>query len=195
MPEPKHIPAPDADLIFYPNFYSEAEAAELYQQLLQQTEWQQEHIKMFGKEVLVPRLVAWYGEEGAVYMYSGVRHVPLPFTTLLLKIRQKIEKTLQKQFNAVLLNRYRTGSDSMGWHSDNEPELGPEPVIASLSLGATRSFQLRHRQHKDQKIKLELNSGSLLIMAGQTQHFWQHQLPKTSKPVGERINLTFRKIN
>jgi len=142
----------------------------------------------------MPRLIAWYGEPEAVYTYSGVRHVPMPFTPELAVIRARIEELSGAPFNSALANLYRDGRDGMGWHADNEAELGRNPVIASVSLGATRRFTLRHRRRKGLTEALDLEPGSLLVMEGETQHHWLHALPKTTRPVGERINLTYRLI-
>jgi alkylated DNA repair dioxygenase AlkB len=160
-----------------------------------QVSWQQEHLTLFGRRVCQPRLSAWFGDSGAVYCYSGIRLEPHPWTPLLSDIRDEMQELTGHQLNSVLLNWYRSGRDSMGWHSDDEPELGPEPVIASLSLGATRRFQLRHRADRSSPlVQLDLEHGSLLCMAGPTQAHWRHRVPKTRRPVGGRINLTFRRI-
>jgi alkylated DNA repair dioxygenase AlkB len=144
--------------------------------------------------VASPRLSAWYGDPGAIYSYSGLRLEPLPWTPVLLEIRQVVTDLAETPFNSVLLNLYRDGQDSMGWHSDAEPELGRNPVIASVSLGAVRRFVLRHKKRKEQHIALELESGSVLVMGGALQHYWRHALPKIRQAVGPRINLTFRLI-
>lgn len=156
--------------------------------------WKQESIKIFGKEVLQPRLTAWYGDKDKNYAYSGITMKPLPWTNTLLQIKEKVEHITTHKFNSVLLNFYRDGLDSMGWHRDNEKELGTDPVIVSVSFGAIRKFQFRH--YKDQKkiISLELEHGSLLLMSGSTQNNWQHRLPKSSMAKDSRINLTFRTI-
>ncbi|MBL7777558.1 MAG: alpha-ketoglutarate-dependent dioxygenase AlkB [Chitinophagales bacterium] len=166
----------------------------LFLQLKESIEWRSEEIKIFGRWVMQPRLTAWYGNAGKTYRYSGIEMKPLPWTPYLLEIKNKVEKQCDVSFNSVLLNYYRTGADSMGWHSDDEPELGKNPVIASVSFGAERLFCLRHKKEKSLQVKLKLTAGSLLIMTGETQHHWQHAIPKTTKPIGERINLTFRKI-
>jgi len=142
----------------------------------------------------VPRLLAWYGDPEARYRYSGLEHQPLPWTPLLAEIRTRVQEACGRPFNAVLLNYYRDGNDSMGWHSDDEPELGRDPLIASLNLGGTRRFDLRRKGTTRIGHSLELGDGSLLVMGGQTQHHWQHQVAKTRKPVAPRINLTFRLI-
>ena len=186
---------PDAEIILYEGFFSAAESDHLFAELLATTRWEQSHLKIYAKEIAEPRLTAWYGDEGKSYTYSGITRQPLPWTPALLQIKERVEAVVQTTFNSVLLNRYRDGRDSIGWHQDNEPELGQNPVIASVSFGATRRFQLRHKRRKDvSRVDLNLTHGSLLIMRGPTQHCWVHQLPKTAQPVGQRINLTFRVI-
>lgn len=191
------IALPNAELALDPVFLSLAEAQALLTELTDTIPWKHEAIKLFGKEVLQPRLTAWHGDPGATYRYSGLQLTPQPWTPVLQQLRQRVEAATGAQFNSVLLNLYRTGQDSMGWHADNEPELGPRPVIASLSLGATRNFRLKPRDplltpHKP--ISLELPSGSLLLMSGPTQQHWLHALPKTSRPLAPRLNLTFRLV-
>lgn len=146
---------------------------------------------LFGRRIALPRLTAWYGEHG--YRYSGIRHQPAPLTPTLAVLKSSIEAIAKRGFNSVLLNLYRDGRDSMGWHSDDEAALGPEPEIASLSLGAERRFHLKHRTSGD-RLSLDLGHGSCLIMRGRCQACWQHQLPKTKRKIGPRINLTFRSI-
>lgn len=185
---------PDADVRFYPDFFNPAESAALLADLTQNIAWKQEHIQLFGDPVAMPRLTAWYGDEGKTYTYSGLTSHPIPWTDTLLKIKARVEAPANIVFNSVLLNLYRDGRDSMGWHSDDEPELGTDPVIASVTFGATRTFQFKHKQNPNLRAAVELTSGSLLIMAGTTQHFWKHQIPKSKKPLDARINLTFRVI-
>ena len=167
-------------------------ARRLFLELREQTQWSQDEIVMGGRRVLIPRLQAWYGD--ARYRYSGLKLTPLAWTAILLEIKRTVEVLSETCFNSVLLNLYRDGSDSVGWHSDDEVELGVAPVIASVSLGASRIFSLRQKKPGGSRLKLRLDSGDLLLMSGQLQHNWQHQLPKTQLPVGERINLTFRLI-
>ena len=178
----------------WPLAFAAAEATQLFHDLRGQVDWRQEEILMFGQRVPVPRRVAWHGDPGASYTYSGTEHHPLPWTPALDRVRARATRLAGTDFNAVLLNLYRDGRDGMGWHADDEPELGRDPVIASVSLGATRRFCLRHRRRKDLRLDVPLTHGSLLIMSGATQHNWVHALPKTATPVGERINLTFRRI-
>jgi alkylated DNA repair dioxygenase AlkB len=141
--------------------------------------------------VPIPRLTAWHGEAG--YVYSGIAMQPAAWTPALLEIKRCAEHHAGQGFNSVLLNLYRDGRDSVSWHADNEPGLGRDPVIASLSLGATRRFQLKHRRN-GLRVAIDLEHGSCLVMAGATQHHWLHQLPKTARPVGPRVNLTFRRM-
>lgn len=184
----------DGEARLWPAAFGPGEAANLFDSLRAGIHWQQEEIVIFGQRRRVPRLVAWHGDAGASYRYSGTDHTPEPWTPALERVRARVRELSGTEFNAVLLNLYRDGRDGMGWHADDEPELGRDPVIASVSLGAPRRFCLRHRRQPDLKLDLELPHGSLLVMAGPTQHHWVHALPKTRRPVGERINLTFRRI-
>lgn len=176
----------------WPAAFTTDEASELFAELRAGVDWHEEEILIFGRRVQVPRLVAWYGDPGASYQYSGTLHLPEPWTPVLAGIRDRVAKLTGEAFNAVLLNLYRDGRDGMGWHADDEPELGRNPVIASVSLGAPRRFCLRHRRRRDCRLDLPLPHGSVLLMSGTTQHHWVHALPKTRAAVGERINLTFR---
>lgn len=193
MPEPKPINLlpRDGEVYFFPNFLSGEASTKSQETLLEQIPWKQEPIKLFGKKVMQPRLTAWCGEKN--YTYSGITMEAQPWPPSLLSLRKKIESLGPSRFNSALLNLYRNGNDSMGWHSDDEKELGLNPVIASLSLGETRNFQFRHKK-LDIKISLPLTNGSLLWMAGETQHHWKHAIPKTKKTLGARINITFRNI-
>lgn len=175
------------------NFFSKSESDQFLQSLRKNIEWKQESMNMYGKQINFPRLTAWYGDNDKPYSFSGIKLAPLTWNEDLLSIKNKIEPISKNEFNSVLLNLYRDGNDSISWHTDAEKELGVNPVIASVNFGATRKFQLRHIK-TNEKIEIELTNGSLLVMQGELQHFWQHQVPKTSKPVGERINLTFRII-
>ncbi|CAE6953112.1 alpha-ketoglutarate-dependent dioxygenase AlkB [Vibrio sp. B1FLJ16] len=178
-------------LYYSPHFLRSTEADEFFSRLRTTLPWQQERINLFGKSVLQPRLQSWHGD--ASYTYSGLTMSPHPWTPELMVLKQRCEAIAGVRFNSVLANLYRDGQDSMGWHQDNEPELGRNPVIASLNLGETRRFVLRNLHCKTQ-IEYELSHGALLIMTGELQHHWRHGVPKTSKPKGERINLTFRNI-
>jgi alkylated DNA repair dioxygenase AlkB len=156
--------------------------------------WEQHHVRLFGRVIPSPRLSCWIGDADAVYSYSGLRFTPRPWTSTLAALRTGLVEICAADFNSVLANLYRDGRDSMGWHSDDEPELGPAPVIASLSLGETRRFRLRHRQDPAQRLDLDLPSGSLLLMAGTTQRHYRHDLPRAPRVQGARLNLTFRHI-
>ncbi|WP_119631459.1 alpha-ketoglutarate-dependent dioxygenase AlkB family protein [Methylocaldum marinum] len=183
----------DGELYFVENFVSREEADSIHARLRQDLAWREEEIVMFGRRVKVPRLVCWYGDAGAVYRYSGVDHEPLPWTETLLALKVRIESFCGRQFNSVLGNLYRDGLDSMGWHSDKEKELGPNPFIASLSFGAERRFKLRHNK-TGEVLEIALTHGSLLLMGGRLQHGWRHSVPKAREPGAARINLTFRTI-
>lgn len=178
-----------------PDFLEPAAADLLLAVLLDEVAWTRPRVRLFGRTVDSPRLSAWYGDAGAVYTYSGLRNEPLPWTDALLGIRARLEDALGLTFNSVLANLYRDGADSMGWHADDEPELGPAPVIASVSLGASRRFVMRHRRKgRHPTFEIVLAHGSLLVMRGDTQRHWRHALPKTRAAVGPRVNLTFRPI-
>lgn len=185
---------PDAEVYLTSSFFSPAESDALLADLTANIAWEQKAIQFMGKQVMQPRLIAWYGDAGKSYRYSGLTVHPLPWTPTLLDMKAQVEAAANVTFNSVLLNLYRDGQDSVGWHSDDEPELGTNPVIASVSLGAARAFQFKHKQNPDLKQSVELTHGSLLLMRGTTQHFWKHQIPKTKKPLAARINLTFRVI-
>jgi alkylated DNA repair dioxygenase AlkB len=183
------IPIEDGELSMLAQLPMPIGNAEILARLVDDTPWRADTVVVYGKRYLQPRLTAWYGE--ASYTYSGLTLQPLPLTPLLEQLRTAVEQTTGRRYNSVLLNYYRDGADSMGMHSDDEPELGPEPVIASLSYGATRTFILRHKRSK-RTVKLDLTDGSLLLMAGTLQAHWQHGINKTAKLVGPRLNLTFR---
>lgn len=189
------IPIPDAEVSFYRNFFDDEESDKFFKILFNEIKWRQEKVKMYGKEINLPRETAWYGDKDKSYTFSGIYLKPEPWTSTLVQIKEKIEKIAKVQFNSVLLNLYRDGKDGISWHTDAEPELGQNPTIGSVSFGGTRRFVLKHKQNKNLKSEIELTNGSFLLMAGKTQHFWQHQIPKTKKPVNPRINLTFRNIN
>ncbi|HAN77024.1 MAG TPA: alpha-ketoglutarate-dependent dioxygenase AlkB [Bacteroidales bacterium] len=191
----KRFDLPNAEIEFYPDFFSAFESQIFFSALKQKTNWRQEKMFMYGKEVNFPRLTAWYGDNDKDYSFSGIKLKPYSWTETLINIKNSIQKVENSNFNSVLLNLYRNGQDSINWHTDAEKELGQNPIIASVSFGATRKFQLKHKYDKTlETVNIELLSGSLLIMKGETQHFWVHQVPKTNKVIGERINLTFRTI-
>jgi alkylated DNA repair dioxygenase AlkB len=193
--EPIVFNLPDAEIIYYPHFFDKKEADAIFEQLKEEIPWQQDTIQVFGKIHPQPRLTALFGNEGKPYSYSNIKMQPHPWNLLLQKIKSNIESISKTNFTTVLLNLYRDGKDSNGWHADNEKELGKNPIIASVSFGSERVFQLKHNSILGLKQNILLEHGSLLIMKGTTQHFWKHQIPKTSKPIGERINLTFRIIH
>lgn len=183
----------NGEYIYIPDFYNREKANKFLKTFIEGIEWNQESMNMYGKQVLFPRLTAWYGENDKPYSFSGITLQPKPWSKELLEIKKDIEPLSKVVFNSVLLNRYRDGKDSISWHTDAEKELGENPVIASVNFGAERVFQLRHMETKE-KIEIVLKHGSLLIMQGELQHYWQHQVPKTKKVNSERINLTFRMI-
>lgn len=190
--EAMHLPGADVRLATH--WLDPAAADGLFAALREQIEWQQHRLHIFGRELDAPRLSCWIGDPGLHYRYSGTRFVPHPWPSALLPLRARLADVCGAAFNSVLANLYRDGSDSMGWHADDERELGPDPVIASVSLGATRRFVLRCRQPGARSVSMELPHGSLLRMAGSTQQNYRHALPRTRKVVGPRINLTFRRI-
>jgi alkylated DNA repair dioxygenase AlkB len=185
------IPIEDGELAMLAHMPLPAIPAQVLEQLIRETPWRAETVVLYGKRYLQPRLTAWFGE--ASYTYSGLTLAPAPMTPLLNGLRRTVEDLTGHRYNSVLLNYYRDGADSMGMHSDDEPELGPAPAIASLSLGATRTFILRHKLNK-RTVKIDLTDASLLLMAGDFQKYWLHGINKTAKPTGERLNLTFRYV-
>ncbi|CAM4186561.1 alpha-ketoglutarate-dependent dioxygenase AlkB [Zobellia roscoffensis] len=185
---------PDSNIIYYPNFMDQEEADGYFNVLRKETPWQQDDITVFGKTYAQPRLTALYGNNNRPYSYSKLVMTPHLFTPKLLNIKNKVETIADVEFTTCLLNLYRNGQDSNGWHSDNEKELGENPIIASVTLGQERFFHLKHKSDKNLKQKILLKHGSLLLMKGTTQKHWLHQVPKTAKVIDERINLTFRII-
>lgn len=184
----------DAELDYLPGWINPALADSWLHMLVEQTPWQQPELFIHGRYHRTPRLTAWHGDPEARYRYSGKLHEPLPWTPLLSEIRHRLEKEVGQPLNAVLLNLYRDGQDSMGWHSDAEPELGRDPLIASLNLGGSRRFDLRRVGSTRIEHSLTLEHASLLVMRGPTQHHWQHQVAKTRQACAPRLNLTFRLI-
>ena len=185
----------DAEVYYLSELGLALERNAVLQQLVAEVPWRQDKIVVWGKQYSQPRLVAWYGDPDCSYTYSGITLAPLPWTDLLLDIKSRIECIAAASFNSVLLNYYRDHRDSMGLHSDDEPELGEHPEIASLSLGEQRTFVLKHKTNKLAKpVRLRLESGSLLLMKGNTQRYWKHGLSKETRPCGPRVNLTFRRI-
>jgi alkylated DNA repair dioxygenase AlkB len=185
---------PDADVRYAPNWIASDAADGLFVALRDGVAWERHRIRLFGRGVDAPRLSCWIGDPEAIYTYSRTRHAPHPWPDALLAIRERLRAEYAADFNGVLANLYRDGNDGMGWHADNEPELGAHPLIASLSLGATRRFAIRHRSNATCRIDIELAHGSLLLMGGATQSHYRHALPKTARAVGARINLTFRRL-
>lgn len=186
----------DGDVRLYRYWLSPAQAEADYQALMVELQWQHSRIRIGGKSIPLPRLNAWYGEPECHYSYSGIAFNPLPWSATLARIRVRLQHELGVNFNSVLANLYRDGRDSVAWHSDNEPELGVNPVIASVSLGAERRFRLKHKTRSDlAPVTIDLPQGSMLVMAGLTQQYWLHQITKTTRSVAPRINLTFRLID
>jgi alkylated DNA repair dioxygenase AlkB len=189
------LPLPDAEVYFLPSLDLDAPSETLLARLTEETDWRSETITLWGKTYLQPRLIAWHGDPDARYSYSKKTYEPLPWTPLLLDLKTRVESASGTTFNSVLLNYYRNESDSMGFHADDEPELGERPVIASLSLGAERALVFQHKTRKDIKpVSVVLNSGSFLVMQGETQAHWKHGIRKQTRACGPRINLTFRSI-
>ena len=190
----ERLELPECEIWYYPEFLDSKAATECFKQLRQETPWRQDDIRVFGKTYPQPRLTALYANNQKPYQYSNIIMEPLRFTPLLEELKANLDKISGTSFSTCLLNLYRDGRDSNGWHADDEKELGKNPVIASLSLGQERIFHLKHKKDKDLKHRIILEHGSLLLMKGTTQHNWLHQIPKTTRPIGERINLTFRVI-
>jgi len=199
--DPIHLNIQDADVRLYKYFLSADEADALFETLKREINWKQEKVKVYGKLHDTPRLTAWYGEPNKTYTYSGLSATTTPWTKSLFSVKQTLEAICEHTFNSVLLNLYRDGSDGVSWHSDDEIELGKNPLIASVSLGETRPFQLKPKTFKNSrtlnkdKMEIQLAHGDLLVMQGQTQHHWLHQIPKSKKTLRERINLTFRFVS
>jgi alkylated DNA repair dioxygenase AlkB len=190
--DPQQFLLPDAELWYWPCWLDNLEQQQLVQHL-SQLNWQQPQIQMFGRQVTIPRQQIWMGDQDAVYCYSGTSFAPEPWSAPLQQLRQRVSVFFAQPFNSVLLNHYRNGAEHMGWHSDDEKELGPAPRIVSISLGATRRFDLRHKR-QGVALSLSLQPGSLLLMQGHCQAYWQHALPKQLKVLDARFNLTFRQV-
>jgi alkylated DNA repair dioxygenase AlkB len=183
---------PDSELILIDNFFTKEESDRLYERILRKTKWREYQMEIFDKNITVPRMISWYEDKDN----PGADPNGPDWTYELLKIRSRVEKETQLDFNTVLLNLYRNGKDGVGWHSDKEHNTGPDPIIASVTFGETRMFKLRHNYRKDiAPVEIPLHHGSFLLMAGTTNSFWQHQVPKTARDVLPRINLTFRRTN
>lgn len=183
-----------ADVQLWRDFVEGAKAKRLLEKLIDVTPWRSEEIVVWGKRHPQPRLIAWYGDQGKPYTYSGITMNPLPWTQLLEQVREEVQAVCDVRFNSVLLNYYRDERDSMGLHSDDEPELGPRPTIASLSIGEERVLSFRSKNSTLEPVKVALSSGSLLLMKGETQLNWKHGIAKSSQRMWPRVNLTFRQI-
>ncbi|MBC2845961.1 alpha-ketoglutarate-dependent dioxygenase AlkB family protein [Winogradskyella flava] len=192
--EKQHFKLPNAEIIYIQNFFNKRESDDYFKIIENETNWQHDDITVFGKTYKQPRLTALFGESNQPYGYSNITMYPKPFTTNLKLIKAKVEDFSAHNFNTLLINLYRDGNDSNGWHADNENELGKNPVIASVSFGEERPFHFKHRTIKEQRHKLHLEHGSLLLMKGEMQHYWVHQIAKTKKDIKPRINLTFRTL-
>ncbi len=197
-PEPpqraKEIILDNAHFVFYESFFDKIESDNLYSKLIKDIKWEQDEINMYGRIIPLPRLSAWYGDLDKSYTYSGITVHPNSWSKDLLFIKNKIQEEAKVNFTNVLANLYRDGKDHMGWHTDDEKELGINPIIGSVNFGASRRFVLRRMDDHKEKLEFELKHGSFLLMKGETQHYWQHQVPKTTKILDPRINLTFRII-
>ena len=192
---PEDLRLPGARLLWWPGFLDDESARVLYDRLEADLQWQQRPLRMFGRSVLEPRLTAWYGDPDARYRYSGRDHEPLAWSPDLVEVRDRVEAATRGRYNSALANLYRDGADHLGWHSDDERELGRQPVIASLSLGAIRRMQFRPRPRGPIALQLDLPAGSLLVMAGETQTRYHHRITKTARLVAPRINVTFRRVH
>jgi len=191
----ERIPMPDAEVFYLDRLELAQSDMEVLRLLIAEVPWRSEEVAMWGRKIPQPRLTAWHGDPGSVYAYSGIELHPAPWTPMLLDIKTRIEAAAGSAFNSVLINYYRDNRDSIGFHSDNEPELGEQPVIGSLSLGEERTFILKHKRSKAvEPVRVRLASGSLLLMTGDTQRYWRHGILKESRPCGPRVNLTFRTI-
>ena len=182
------------EVYYVPNVFSRQQSDEYFNQLFTEIRWKQEPIKIFGKEVMQPRLTAWYGDITRPYAYSGITMAPNHWIHPLLEIKTTADQLSGAASTSALMNLYRDGNDGLGWHRDNEKVLGPAPTIASVSLGAVRAFQLRDYKDKKNLISIDLEPGSVLIMKGDSQKVWEHRVPKSAKLHGARINITFRVI-
>jgi alkylated DNA repair dioxygenase AlkB len=185
---------PENLLAYTPGLFSESESAHYLEKFMATIPWEQRTVMMYGKPIITPRLTAWFGDTGKNYAYTGARFQPHPWTPELLDIKARIEPLAHIHFNSVLLNYYRDGNDSVAWHSDNETELGKQPLIASVSFGQVRRFDVRHKKDHDRKYAIRLENGSMLLMKGDLQQHWEHRIAKSTTPLKPRINLTFRII-
>jgi len=189
----RRVALQDGSLVLFDEAFRN-DSARLFAGLMRETDWQQHQLVLSGRRIAAPRLSAWYGEPDCHYRYSGLQLRAQPFTPALAEIRARVAAIAGSDFDSVLLNLYRDGNDGMSWHSDDEPELGAAPLIASVSLGAARRFLLRRRDGSGESVALDLADGSLLLMLPPLQRHWRHSVPKTRRLVGPRINLTWRQI-
>jgi len=189
-----NIPVSGGELLLMHDFLSPEEAGSLFKVLLDTIEWKEAYLEIYGKRHLLQREIAWYGDADKTYKYSGLTLNPLPWTNELFRLKEKVEAATGEVYNTVLLNKYRHGNDKVAWHSDHEKEFGRKTTIASISLGMTRHFDVRNKKDKAHKFRIDLHSGSLLIMKGEFQHHWEHQVPRQKNLTGIRINLTFRQM-
>ncbi|OCX52293.1 2OG-Fe(II) oxygenase [Mucilaginibacter sp. PPCGB 2223] len=193
--EAGQTPGLPADVLeYHSGIFSISESEHFLQYFIGTVPWEQRVVTMYGKEVVTPRLTAWYGDTGKNYAYTGGSFKPMPWLPELLEIKNRIEPFAGIRFNSVLLNYYRDANDSVAWHSDNENELGKQPLIASVSFGQVRRFDIRHKQDHHRKYALNLENGSLLLMKGELQQKWEHRIAKSTRPMRARVNLTFRVI-
>ena len=190
--EPRELLPGDGSMVYHRGFYSLMDSDVLMAELLREVPWEARPITIFGRTVMQPRLACWFGDVS--YSYSGITLEPRPWSTRLAGVKANVEEFTGHQFNSVLANLYRNGNDSMGWHADDEPELGVEPCIASVSLGQTRKFRIRHRETKE-TVTIDLEPGSLVVMSGLSQKCWIHEVPKARRITEPRINLTFRFVS
>jgi alkylated DNA repair dioxygenase AlkB len=187
------LPMQNAEVSYYPNWLTSKHATHLMHHFIDQLSWYQPTVKLYGKEMKIPRMQAWYGDPDTEYEYSKHLMQPLPWEHRLFKLKEACEQASNTRFNSVLANYYRNGKDSMGMHADDEPELGKQPVIASVSLGQTRRFSFKHIKTKE-TTRIQLEHGSLLVMKGDTQQYWQHGINKSQTQLGPRLNFTFRSV-
>ncbi len=185
---------PGAEIILYRHFFDLTDSNLYFENLLTEVAWEQESILMFGKMTPLPRLTAWHGDPKTSYTYSSLKNEPLPWSETLLEVRQQLSELADAKFNSVLLNLYRNGSDSVAWHADDEKELGVNPSIASVSFGQTRKFAFKKKDAGTEVLSIDLNHGDVLIMSGETQQNYLHQIPRSAKKMGPRINMTFRNV-
>lgn len=189
------LPMPDAEVSILHGLEMPLTYEAMLRKLIEDVKWRQESVRIYGKVMAQPRLIAWYGDPGKKYDYSGISLTPLPWSDLLREIKRRVEDCTDQRFNSVFLNLYRDHNDSMGFHSDDERELGLEPAIASVTFGATRVFVMKHKKDTDlAPVRIPLEAGSVLLMKGPTQRFWKHGILKQTRPCGPRVNLTFRTI-